>query len=76
MRDMNSRSARKAQPRSVVARKARVAALVASGKVSAKAAKLIVFRAPSPAVLAKARALMGRGVASSASIFSKTRSGL
>ena len=44
----------------VAERKARVAALVAAGKVSAKAAKLIDYREPSAKVRAFARKLEGR----------------
>lgn len=49
-----------AQPLSVAERKARLAASVASGKVSAKAAKLIDFREPTERERAFAQTLAGK----------------
>ena len=49
-----------ARPLPLAERKARLAALVASGKISAKAAKLIDFREPSPQARAFAKTLEGR----------------
>jgi RadC-like JAB domain len=49
-----------AQPATAAERKARVAELVATGKVSAKVAAMIDFREPSAAVLAHARSMSAR----------------
>ena len=57
---MNRQNAISAKGLPVNERKARVAALVAEGKVSAKAAKLIDHREPSAKARAFAKTLQGR----------------